>query len=95
MFQPGQSCLIIAYVFTTGSSILETIEDLTAAHLTIRDIIVFIDREQGGKPTLEDQHYSLLPIFTLTEILHHILDAEILPPDESTIVQQLTVEKST
>ncbi|OGT37920.1 MAG: orotate phosphoribosyltransferase [Gammaproteobacteria bacterium RIFCSPHIGHO2_12_FULL_37_14] len=95
VFQPGQSCLIIEDVITTGSSILETIEDLTAAHLTIRDIIVFIDREQGGKSTLENQHYRLQPIFTLTEILHHLLEAEILPPDESTTVQQLIVEKST
>ncbi|OGT47045.1 MAG: orotate phosphoribosyltransferase [Gammaproteobacteria bacterium RIFCSPHIGHO2_12_FULL_41_20] len=90
IFQPGQVCLIIEDVITTGSSILETAKDLTAAGLVIHDVAVLINREQSNQPL----PYHLHSLFTLTDILHQLIEAEILSAEESSIVHRLIAESS-
>jgi orotate phosphoribosyltransferase len=68
VFQPGQSCLIIEDIVTTGSSIQETANDLEAAGLIIHDVVTLVDREQGGKENLTKQ-YRLHSVLSLSDIL--------------------------
>lgn len=90
----GQQCLIIEDVITTGSSILETAEDLVAAGLKIKDVAVLINREQGGKENLQKHHYQLHHAFTLTEILHTLLHDNALTDSQRNIVNQLILGHS-
>jgi orotate phosphoribosyltransferase len=92
-FQAGQRCLIIEDVITTGSSILETIEDLEAQDLMIKDLVTLIDREQGGKENLQKRNYKLHTVFTLNEIMNILLKTELLTPAERTIINTLIHEK--
>lgn len=91
-FQAGQHCLIIEDVITTGGSILETADELEAAGLVIKDLAVLIDREQGGKTNLEKRNYRVHAVFTLREILHHLLQSNLLNSTEHTIVNILVHE---
>lgn len=67
-FKPHNSCLIIEDVITTGGSVLETTAILENEELIVRDILVIVDREQGGKEMFEQKGYRVHALFTLTEL---------------------------
>lgn len=69
LFEPKQNCLIIEDVITSGMSILETTHELEKEGLVIKDVVVLIDREQGGREKVEEKGYKLHPIFTMKELL--------------------------
>ncbi|KAM6223947.1 uridine 5'-monophosphate synthase [Rhynchocyon petersi] len=78
---PGETCLIIEDVITTGSSVLETVEVLQKEGLKVTDVIVLLDREQGGKEVLAAygiQVHSVCTLSTVLEILEQQkkIDAE-------------------
>lgn len=93
-YQAGQRCLIIEDIITTGSSILETADDLEAAGLKVTDAIVLINREQSGKENLGNRGYVLHAAFTLKEILQTLLRSAPLPAEEQNIVATLLQEQA-
>jgi orotate phosphoribosyltransferase len=68
LFREGQKCLVIEDVITSGQSILETIAALESEKLIVQDIVVLVDREQGGRQLLERQGYRLHSILTIRQI---------------------------
>lgn len=88
-FQAGQTCLIVEDVITTGGSILETAEDLEDLGLKINDLVILIDREQGGRENLTQKNYTVHAVFTLSEILNDLFNSDLLPSSEKTIVTEL------
>lgn len=93
-FKTGQRCLIIEDVVTTGSSIIETAEELENAGLVVHDLVALIDREQGGKENLSKK-YQLHTILSLSTILRSLLNSNLLATNERNIVEQLLMERST
>jgi len=68
-YQAGQRAVVIDDLATTGDTKLESIEKLTAAGLTVRDIVVLIDREQGAGPMLAAAGYRLHAVATLSQLM--------------------------
>ena len=68
-FEPGQNVLIIEDLVTSGMSVFETIEPLEHEGLKVTDIVVLIDREQGGKKHIQEKGYNLHSVLTISEIL--------------------------
>lgn len=93
-YQAGQNCLIIEDIVTTGSSVLETAEDLNDVQLKITDVVVFIDREENGKQNLQKHNYQLHAVFTLSEILSSLMNSGVLTEPERDIVNQLILERA-
>ncbi|XP_055609028.1 uridine 5'-monophosphate synthase-like [Uranotaenia lowii] len=73
-FNAGDKCLIIEDVVTSGSSILDTVNDLRAEGLVVTDAIVVVDREQGGVQNTEEQGVRMHSLFTLSFLLNVLLD---------------------
>lgn len=69
-YSPGQTCVIIEDVVTSGSSILETVQDLRHDGLVITDAIVVINREQGGVLNLENHGIKMHSLLTLSKALN-------------------------
>lgn len=94
-FVPGQQCLIIEDVITTGGSIIETVEELSEAGIKVKDLAVLIDRQQGGKENLQSKNYQVHAVFTLDEIMNTLIQSKLLTPAEETIVKTLLEEQKT
>ncbi|HAT04069.1 MAG TPA: orotate phosphoribosyltransferase [Candidatus Magasanikbacteria bacterium] len=73
-FKPGQQVLVVEDLVTSGSSVFETIEPLQLEGLQVKDIVVLLDREQGGKENLSEKGYALHSIFTMNELLDVLRD---------------------
>jgi len=75
VFKPGQECLVIDDVMTTGESKLEISETLKENGLIVKHFLVLIDRSSNGKEYLEKNGYFLISILTIADILK-ILEEE-------------------
>ena len=65
IYQKGQNCLLVEDVITSGKSLLETIPEIEQEDLKVSDIVVVLDREQGGNNywKVKDIEYILFSIF--------------------------------
>lgn len=79
-FRKGQTCLVIEDVITSGISLLETFEDLDSEGIVVKEAIVIMDREQGGREALAQRGYAVYSLFTISEALHTYLDAGKITP---------------
>ncbi len=72
-FKQGETVLVYDDLITTGASKFEAIAPLEEAGLKIKDIVVLVDRQQGGKQDLEAKGYALHSVFTIGWILETLL----------------------
>lgn len=72
-FQPGDRCLVVEDLVSSGSSVFETIRPLEEAGLVVEDVVVLVDREQGARKRLEEEGYHLHSVLSLPEILDCLL----------------------
>jgi uridine monophosphate synthetase len=68
-FRKSERVVVLDDLITTGASKLEAIAPLEELGLQVEDIIVLIDREQGGREDLEERGYRLHAVFGLGEML--------------------------
>jgi len=68
-FELGQTAVAIEDVVTSGGSLLRAIATMEAVGLDVRDIVVLVDREQGGRNRLAEAGYRLHAVLTLGDIL--------------------------
>jgi uridine monophosphate synthetase len=68
-FEKGETVVVLDDLVTTGGSKLEALAPLTDAGLTVRDIVVVVDREQGGARELEERGLCLHALLTLGQVL--------------------------
>lgn len=70
-YHAGEIALVIDDLATTGGSKFEAIEKLTAVGLTVKDVVVLVDRQSGAKESLEQAGYSMHAVLTIRQMLNH------------------------
>jgi uridine monophosphate synthetase len=63
------TCLVVEDLVTSGLSVFETIEPLQAAGMKVEDVVVLINREQGGKENIEGRGVRLHALLTVTQVM--------------------------
>lgn len=81
-WEVGQQAVIIEDLVTSGESILEGIAILKAAGLQVRDAVVLIDRQQGGREAMAAQGYQLHAVMTLSQLLDSLENQGRIAPDQ-------------
>jgi uridine monophosphate synthetase len=74
-YQGGDRAVVLDDLITTGGSKLIAIEPLEQAGLEVRDVVVLIDREQGGGAELAEAGYRLHAVLRLSEMLDLLTEA--------------------
>jgi orotate phosphoribosyltransferase len=73
--QRGQAVLIIDDLITGGHSILDTAQRLRDEGLTVKDAVVLVDRQQGGRQALRNAGLNLTSLLTLEVILNYLMSS--------------------
>lgn len=68
-FHPGETVLVIDDVVTHADSKLEAIRTLEANGLVVDDVVVLVDREQGGPEAIAAAGYRLHAAVTISDLL--------------------------
>lgn len=76
VWNSGERALIVDDLITDGGSKFEIFSLFEKEGLTVRDVIVLIDREQGGKERLQKEGYQLFSIISIFEILDRMRTTE-------------------
>lgn len=80
-FMPGDTCVIIEDVITSGSSILETVNVLRKENLNVTETYVVIDREQGGRKNLENHGIKVKSLYVITQFMQYLFEAGKITPE--------------
>ncbi len=67
-WEAGETVVVLDDLITTGGSKLAAIEPLEQAGLRVRDVVVLIDREQGGADELAAKGYRLHSVLKLSDL---------------------------
>ncbi|MGA9212267.1 orotidine-5'-phosphate decarboxylase [Kaistella sp.] len=82
IFTSGQNCLLVEDVITSGTSLLETIPEIENEGITVSDIVVVLDRQQGGREILESKGFRVHSLFTISEVCAILKEEGHLTDDE-------------
>ena len=79
-YNAGETVLMVDDLITKGTAKLEALKPLTDEGLIVKDILVLIDREQGGATELAQRGVALHAVFTLSQMLDELVAAGKLAP---------------
>jgi uridine monophosphate synthetase len=69
VFSAGETVVVLDDLITTGASKLKAIEPLLAEGLKASDVVVLVDREQGGARELAEKGLMLHSVMTVSDLL--------------------------
>ena len=68
-FRQSDRVAIVEDVITTGGSALKAIQAVKESGATVVGVIALVDREEGGRATIEAAGYPVVALTTATEIV--------------------------
>ena len=74
-YEAGAIVCLVEDIVTSGGALLESVEALRAAGLTVRTAVCVVDREEGGVAALARHGVGLRPLFTASDLLSAAKDA--------------------
>jgi uridine monophosphate synthetase len=74
-FREGQRVLLVDDVVSLAYSKFEAIDKLERAGLVVQDLLMVIDRQQGGVQALIEKGYRVHLVATLSQLMAHYLES--------------------
>lgn len=87
-YHAGETALVVDDLISTGGAKLEAVEQLKAEGLLVRDVLVLIDRQQGGREELAAAGLTLHALFTLLDMTAALEAAGSIGSDQAQSVRQ-------
>jgi len=92
-YRQGETALLIEDVITTGGSILTAVQTLKDSGIIVKDVLVLVDREQGGSQTLREASMTLHAYLRLIDIVETLHQEGKLDNRQYRMVQEYLKEK--
>lgn len=73
IYLPGDKVVLMEDVITSGQSLIETIKILEEEGLIIEQILIVMDREQGGIKKITDLGYQVKALFSVSSLIDLLL----------------------
>jgi len=73
VYTAGQTCLIVEDLVTSGLSVFETVAPLEDESLVVNDVVVLLDRGQGGKQNVIMRGKQLHSVMSLQQVMKVLL----------------------
>lgn len=67
--EKGDGVIIVEDVITTGTSTIEAITRAREAGLDIKQVIALVDRQEGGRETIESQGFPVESVITRNDVM--------------------------
>ncbi|AGB37646.1 orotate phosphoribosyltransferase [Natronococcus occultus] len=67
--EEGEEVVVLEDIVTTGTSLVEAVEALREAGATVERALVVVDRQEGGRETVEDAGLEMEALVTAEELL--------------------------
>jgi uridine monophosphate synthetase len=87
-YRSGETVVVLDDLITTGDSKIAAIAPLQEAGLKVQDIVVLIDREQGGREQLAQRGYWLHAVMGISALLGILLRHGRITADQYAKVQK-------
>ena len=87
-FETGQTAVMIEDVITTGRSIVTAADVLRQAGIIVKDVVVLVDREQGGSSKMEEIGLTLHSVLKFSEIVSVLKQKALIDAETYKIVMQ-------
>ena len=81
-------------VITSGSSVIETAAILRKEGLRVQEVVVFLDRQQGGKLNLEKNGINVHSVVTVNQLFDILLEAGKVSKDQKAEVERFLQNNS-
>ena len=81
-YSPGEVVLVVDDLVTNGQTKLEAIQPLTDAGLMVKDIVVLIDREQGGVTLMAEKGYAVRSVISISNLLSSLKKQQLISDTE-------------
>ena len=91
-FEAGQTAVMLEDVITSGGSIVKAADTLREAGLKVRDVVVLVDREQGGHEKMVEIEVRLHAVLTISEILKTLKDLALIDTETFETVKAYLAE---
>ena len=87
IYEKGQNCLLVEDVITSGKSLVETIDEVENEGIKVSDIVVVLDRQQGGKEKLEEKGYKVHSLYNISEVVEILREVNYIDDEEVARIQ--------
>jgi len=91
-YKAGETVVVIDDIITDGASKIETIAPLQEAGLVVKDVVIVLDREQGGAAKLAKAGYTLHSVAKLSEVMDSLVRQGKVSKEKSEEVAQFIAE---
>ena len=93
-FAAGQMAVMIEDVITTGGSIVTAAEVLRQAGIIVKDVVVLVDREQGGGLKMDEIGLALHSVLKFSEIVSVLKQKALIDAETYKIVMNYITENA-
>ncbi len=82
VFEKGQEVLLVDDTVTNAHTKLEAIQKMEENGLVVNNLLVVVDRQQGGRPELKEKGYELYSLFSIEDLLNLYLQEGRITPEK-------------
>jgi orotate phosphoribosyltransferase len=79
---PGERVMLVDDLITTGKNILQAAESIRAEGGQVKDVVVLIDRQEGGPTALAQAQLKLCSFTTVTRIARRLHESGVIDDDQ-------------